>query len=222
MLARTPEPELMNDEDQVQAYADADFAEAHNSLLVHLKKHLPAGQKIERILDLGSGSGDMTYRLHCLFPSAALHAVDGSPRMIEAARRFFAQIAMGGGAPLPVQWSCTTIQDMPAQSYDLVFSNSLLHHIHDPSVFWKAIAGAVAPGSYVFVSDLLRPASEEEAREIVEKHSGNEADILKHDFYHSLLAAFRPDEVGAQLKAAGLPLSIEIVSDRHQIIYGRV
>lgn len=212
----------MNDEDQVQAYAEADFAGAHSSLLVHLKKHLPAGKKIKSILDLGCGSGDMTYRLHRLFPEAALHAVDGSPLMIEAARRFFAQIAMGGGAPIPVHWSCTTIQEMTAQSYDLVFSNSLLHHIHDPSVFWKAIASAVAPGSYIFVSDLIRPASEEEAREIVEKHCGSEADILKRDFYHSLLAAFRPDEVGAQLKAAGLPLSIEIVSDRHQIIYGAV
>lgn len=222
MLARTPEPELMNEEDQVQAYADADFAEAHNALLVHLKKHIPAGSKPARILDLGCGSGDMTYRLHRMFPEASLTAVDGSPRMLEAARRFFAQVAMGGGAPPPVQWSCSTIQDLPVQSYDLVFSNSLLHHIHDPVVFWKAVSSAASPGTFIFISDLLRPASEEEAREIVERHSRNEADILKHDFYHSLLAAFRPDEVGAQLKAAGLPLSIEIVSDRHQIIYGKI
>lgn len=222
MLSRTPEPELMNDEEQVQAYASADFAEAHNSLLQHLKAHLPGEMSIQRILDLGCGSGDMTYRLHRLFPEAKLHAVDGSANMVEAARRYFAQTMMTGGAPLPVQWSCMTIQELRSEPYDLVFSNSLLHHIHDPSVFWKAVAASVQPGSFVFVSDLLRPESEAQAQQLVEKHSGNEADLLKRDFYHSLLAAFRPDEVAEQLKGVGLPLSVEVVSDRHLIIYGKI
>lgn len=220
MLPRTPEPELMEDEDQVEAYADADFTEAHNSLLVHLKQHLPADLKIERILDLGCGPGDMTYRLFRIFPTATLHAVDGSPLMIEAARRFFAQVAMGGGAPPPVEWFCTRIQDMPSQPYDLVFSNSLLHHVHDPALFWKTIAGSMAPASFVFVSDLMRPASEAEAHEIVERHSKKESEILKRDFYRSLLAAFRPEEVADQLQTAGLPFQIEVVSDRHLIVYG--
>jgi hypothetical protein len=56
----------------------------------------------------------------------------------------------------------------------------------------------------VFVADLRRPASEPDARRMVQATSKNEPEILQRDFYNSLCAAFEPDEVRAQLAAAGL------------------
>lgn len=69
--------------------------------------------------------------------------------------------------------------------------------------------------------DLFRPDSNKQANEIVEKYAGEEAEILKTDFYNSLLAAFSPEEVHQQLQDAGLTnMQIETVSDRHLLIHG--
>ena len=47
--------------------------------------------------------------------------------------------------------------------------------------------------------------------------------MLKRDFHQSLLAAYTPDEVRAQLATAGLDqLKVEAVSDRHLIVWGRI
>jgi hypothetical protein len=72
--------------------------------------------------------------------------------------------------------------------------------------------------------DLMRPLNEQVARELVEQYAGGEPQILKRDFYLSLCAAYRPDEVRAQLLAAGLAqqLQTEIVSDRHLIVWGQL
>jgi hypothetical protein len=69
--------------------------------------------------------------------------------------------------------------------------------------------------------DLIRPGTAGEARRLVETYSPDEPDILKRDFYNSLLAAFEIDEVKQQLKEAGLGgLKVSRVSDRHLIVYG--
>ena len=68
--------------------------------------------------------------------------------------------------------------------------------------------------------DLFRPDSKESARHIVDTYAGNESKVLQADFYNSLLAAFRVDEVRSQLQQTGLKLCCEEVSDRHLAIWG--
>ena len=71
--------------------------------------------------------------------------------------------------------------------------------------------------------DLRRPANKQEASHIVEEYSAEEPEVLKRDFYNSLLAAFEPEEIKLQLEKAHLNyLNTEIASDRHVIIWGRV
>jgi hypothetical protein len=72
--------------------------------------------------------------------------------------------------------------------------------------------------------DLMRPGSFEEAAWLVELYAKGEPPLLRNDFYNSLLAAFEPEEVKAQLKEAGLDhLAVTPVSDRHLVVsgYGR-
>ncbi len=53
------------------------------------------------------------------------------------------------------------------------------------------------------------------------RDAGEEPEVLRTDFFNSLLAAYRPSEVEEQLERAGLdPLSLEVVSDRHFIVWG--
>lgn len=71
--------------------------------------------------------------------------------------------------------------------------------------------------------DLMRPASREAAYALVAEYAAGEPAILRHDFLHSLLAAYRVDEVVAQLRDAGLAsLTAKAVSDRHLLVHGRL
>ena len=59
------------------------------------------------------------------------------------------------------------------------------------------------------------------AAELVERYCGGEPEILKRDFYNSLLAAYRPEEVRKHLFSTGFDfLKVDVVSDRHFVIWG--
>ena len=94
---------------------------------------------------------------------------------------------------------------LPEEAWQLVMSHSLLHQLHEPQVLWRTLADCAPSGCAVFIADLRRPTSELDARRTVRATSKNEPEILQRDFFNSLCAAFEPDEVRAQLTAAGLP-----------------
>jgi len=84
------------------------------------------------------------------------------------------------------------------------------------------VARLVRPGGVVHVMDLFRPRSVNEARDIVEAAAGDEDQVLRDDFFNSLLAAFSPEEVRHQLAEGGLGhLACAVVSERHLLVSGR-
>jgi SAM-dependent methyltransferase len=110
---------------------------------------------------------------------------------------------------------------LPLAGYDAIISNSLLHHLREPMALWDTIKSCARPGAPLFVMDLLRPAGREQARALVDEYAAGEPDVLRRDFFQSLLAAYRPGEVEAQLRAAGLTsLKVAPVSDRHLLVFG--
>lgn len=68
---------------------------------------------------------------------------------------------------------------------------------------------------------LFYPASPEVVQAIVDQYATDEPDILRRDFYNSLLAAFTEDEIGSQLARMNLTrLLIDIPDDRHWVVGG--
>jgi hypothetical protein len=58
---------------------------------------------------------------------------------------------------------------------------------------------------------------------MVDRYAHNEPEVLRTDFYNSLLAAYRPPEIREQLREAELGhLEIEVVSDRHLLVWGPI
>ena len=221
-MQRIPEPELMGDREQAQAYAAADFESANASFVEQLEA-LYAGSALSgRVLDLGCGPADICVRLASRHPALDIHALDGSEAMLDCAReRLSREPALAGRIRLLLER--LPVRMLPATGYDLIISNSLLHHLHDPAVLWDTVRRFSHPGTHVLVMDLFRPASPKAAREIVERYSAAEPQVLKTDFYNSLLAAFTPAEVSAQLLAAGLDmLLVREISDRHLLVRGRL
>ena len=63
--------------------------------------------------------------------------------------------------------------------------------------------------------------TKQQAQQFVELYAEGEAEVLRQDFYHSLLAAYSAEEVEQQLVIAGLSgLEVSIVSDRHLTVSG--
>lgn len=218
-MKRIPEPELMDDPEQAFAYGRADFEEPHSSFIKLLKEHCPLPGRTGTALDLGCGTGDITFRVGRVFSDSAIDAIDGSAAMLYHANEELIKKPEFLGR---IQFIHGKIQEFaPEKFYGLIVSNSLLHHIPDPADFWSAVKRLSAPGTRVFIMDLIRPGTAEEARRLVETYSPDEPDILKRDFYNSLLAAFEVGEVKRQLEDAGLGgLEVARASDRHLIVYG--
>lgn len=219
MLPRTPEPELMNDAEQAAAYAGADFAAPHGAIVAALAERI--GTIRGRVLDLGCGPADISARIAGRWPACRVDGIDGAAAMLEEGR---ARVTAEGLAER-VRLHRLHLPDdpLPATDYDLVVSNSLLHHLHDPDVLWRTVADAVAPGGAVFVADLMRPPDASTVDELVERMASAEPEILQRDFRASLHAAFTLDEVRAQLRRNGLSLTVEALDDHHLLAWsGRV
>jgi len=220
-MKRIVEPELMSAEEQAQAYAQADFETAHSSYSKLFAEKFPLRPVKAFALDLGCGPCDVTMRFAKANPGYTFHAVDGSAAMLRYAKRAVTGAKLSRrirliegfipGAPIP------------RKTYAVVLSSSFLHHLHEPQVLWQTIRQYSRRGTLVFIPDLRRPATLAKARALTKQYSGEEPEVLQRDFYNSLLAAFTPVEVRTQLRQAGLEdLRVEILSDRHQVVFGCV
>lgn len=217
-MERLPEPELMDDPVQARAYAQADFSEPHEAFVRHFQGRFP-GHAPVRVLDLGCGPADVTARFARAYPQAKVLGVDGAETMIALGREALARAGLAQRVSLLA--ARLPGAALPAHGFDTVISNSLLHHLPDPAVLWEAVRAHAVPGAAVFVMDLARPASREQAQALVDRYAGAEPEVLRRDFHNSLLAAFTAEEIRVQLARAGLAFAVERLSDRHVAVYGR-
>lgn len=220
-MPRRPEPEAMDLAEEAHAYAAADFAEVNAAFverLLYLTEDVPPRALT---VDLGCGPGDIALRVGRERPQWRIVAGDISMAMLS----FAVARVREAGLRTCVWLVCQDAKRMPWPDgcFDVVFSNSLLHHLSDPVPFWNELRRIAAPGAWVFFRDLARPATETAAHMIVACYAGGESNLLQEEYYRSLLAAYTPDEVRAQLRAAGLDnLSVEMASDRHLDIFGHL
>jgi len=211
----------MEEDAQARAYAEADFEEPHSHFIDLFTEAFPVEQIGGHVLDLGCGTADITIRFARAWRSSTVHGVDGSRAMLRYGLKILSTANDVQDRIELIQGALPGVT-LPRARYDTIISNSLLHHLRDSQVLWASIRQHTVPGAPVFVMDLKRPASTEVAGALVEQYAGREPEILKRDFYNSLLAAFEVDEVKEQLKEAGLAgFLVREVSDRHLIVSGK-
>jgi ubiquinone/menaquinone biosynthesis C-methylase UbiE len=211
----------MNEEEQARAYALADFSEPHENFVELFKQSFPGVVVNGDVLDLGCGPADIAIRFAKRFPDCHILAVDGAEMMLKFGQEAIEAAQLSRQITLKKIYLPT--DSLPGKTYQAIISNSLLHHLQDPRVLWQTVKQYAQRGTRVFVMDLMRPRSESAAKDLVEEYAGNEPDILKRDFYHSLLAAYTVGEVEEQLeREVLLEFSVKPVSDRHFVVAGTV
>lgn len=217
-IPRMPEPEVMSVAEEAEAYARADFREV-NARFVRRLLALAGRRPRARAIDLGTGPADIPVRIARARPGWRIVAVDASVPMLRAARAAVRKAGAGRAIRLLRADACAT--GLPARTFDVVFSNSLPHHLRDPMALWREIARLAKPRGLVFVRDLRRPPTCARARRLVARYAAGEPPVLQRSFYNSLLAAFTPAELRAQLRRAGLDrLRVVRSSDRHVDVVG--
>jgi ubiquinone/menaquinone biosynthesis C-methylase UbiE len=218
-MDRVLEPELMDDPEQTAAYAGADFAEENQGFVDRFAEYF-TGFSNGRVLDVGCGPADIPIRFSQRYPTCHVIGVDASAPMI----RLGEQAVKQAGLTDRITLRCERFEAIAgANVFDAALSNSLLHHLPNPLQFWHKLRQLVKPGSPVLVMDLLRPESPEDAQAIVDRYAEGGPEILRRDFYNSLLAAFTEDEVTSQLARMNLTrLLIDVIDDRHWVVGGTI
>ncbi len=221
-MERIPEPELMDSLDQAEAYARGDFEEPHSLFVEKFKEVFPDFNGKGIALDLGCGPADISIRMARAYPHLLIHGVDGADAMLKFGRQ---DIAAAGLEKRVLLFKGYVPEiSLPRKDYDVIFSNSLLHHLHQPQELWQTAHSHGKTSARIFVVDLLRPESKGEAESMVSTYTADEPGILKRDFYNSLLASFTLEEVEIQLAEAGLDnqMHVEQFSDRHFVVHGEM
>jgi trans-aconitate methyltransferase len=178
----------MLDDDQARAYAEADFREPHEHFVDLFAERFP-GPVDGFVLDLGCGPGDVSLRFAARYPRCMVHGIDGAPAMLAAGEDLCRQHPAGPRVTLlPGRLPAAR---GPGAPYSTIISNSLLHHLHVPGVMWATILRDGAQGARVFVMDLCRPDSAEQADALVARHAADAPEVLRRDFRNSLHAAFK-------------------------------
>jgi trans-aconitate methyltransferase len=223
-MQRICEPELMDRVAQAQAYGAADFSASDQAVVERLVELLGPGALGEplRILDLGCGPGNITFRVAERFPHAQLIGLDGAVAMLDlaqqtlSARPDWRQRVSFVGERLPLGPGSVL-----TPGFGALVSNSLLHHLHDPQVLWRTVRALAAPGAVVLIRDLRRPEHPEQIGELVARHARGAPALLQQDYAHSLGAAFTLAEVTDQLHQAGLAqLQARELDDRYLEVAG--
>jgi len=213
MIPRVLEPEAMDTAEEAAEYDAMDHSAVNARFVAEfLCEHGPC--RGGTVLDIGTGTARIPIELARVDSNAEILGVDLAEHMLELGRRNVELAGMIGRIRLERVDAKGVAY--PDGAFEAVVSNSIVHHIPDPSRAMAEMARLVAPQGTLFCRDLARPESEEEISRLVETYAGGETDRARSLFAASLHAALTVEEVRAILEGLGLPArDVAMTSDRH-------
>ena len=231
-MERIPEPELMEDKEQVISYDEADFSEGEVNLINQInhylfRKKIVLNEK-DLIVDLGCGPGNISEKLAIKWPKTEVVGIDGSKEMILRAEHN-KEISNSKKNLENLSYICSDIKDIRLTTFlfnreiTLLVSNSLIHHITNLEDFFSTIRSLSSKKTLNFHKDLKRPLSEKSALELKAQCSMKYNEILTKDYYASLRASYTFKELRSFILENDLTsLDVFEEGDKYLIVYGNV
>lgn len=215
-LKRELEPEVMDSPDEAAQYDAMDHREV-NEAFIHRLIELGAHG---RMLDIGAGPGQITILAGERIADSRIVGIDLSDSMLDIARRRLAESSAAGGVSFEVM-NATDLA-FEDHSFDVVFSNTILHHLPRPEQMVIEAWRVLKPGGVMLIRDLYRPVNEKRLDELVALHARDATPRQRELFHASLKAALTPDELKSMVQTISMP-GVEVVTDtdRHVSIQTR-
>jgi ubiquinone/menaquinone biosynthesis C-methylase UbiE len=210
-MERILEPEVMDTWQEAVDYDTMDFTEVNTAFADATISYGPTNGII---LDVGTGTARIPIIIGQKRPQWQITAIDLSVNMLKIGQQNITaaglenQITLGlvDGKNLPY----------PDQYFDMVISNSIVHHLPDPMSFWQSVKRVLKPAGGLFIRDLFRPANMALTDQLVSQYAGNENERQQLLFRDSLRAAFTLEEIATMVEKVGLTdCQLTQSSDRH-------
>jgi len=213
MIERVLEPEIMDSEEEAAAYDAMDHAEVNERFAAEVLAAL--GDRPGDVwLDLGVGTAQIPIAICRRAVHVRIVGVDLADSMIAIGKRNVE--AAGLSERIELRKADAKRLDDPDTAFDAVISNSIIHHLPDPTSCFAEMVRVLKPGGAVFVRDLLRPEREAELAALVATYAGNEEERARRLFEESLRASLTAGEVRAILEGLGVTGNgVTRTSDRH-------
>ncbi|MDX1966053.1 MAG: class I SAM-dependent methyltransferase [Planctomycetaceae bacterium] len=221
MLPRVLEPEVMDSEREARDYDAMDHAEVNRVFVEDLLAVLGTAKApdVWRILDAGTGTALIPIELLRTGLPAQVVAADAAVEMLRLGGRNVEEAGFGAMIELTYR-DCKGLADAD-ESFDVVMSNSIVHHIPWPQMVLAECWRVLRPGGVLFVRDLYRPTTIEEVERLVSAYAGAATSEQQQLFRQSFHAALTISEVGELLAALRIPREwVRMTSDRHWTIAG--
>lgn len=159
-LPRVPEPEIMDDSGEVEAYswsAAQAFLDKIDDTFVEHAVRLLNGRERGRALDIGTGPGQIVIKLAHRLTRWKFTGVDRSPNMIAQAGANLEAAGAALAGRVEFQIADGNRLPFPDAAFDFVMCNSVLHHLEEPKHLFCEIARLAKPGGAILLRDLRRP-----------------------------------------------------------------
>jgi ubiquinone/menaquinone biosynthesis C-methylase UbiE len=220
-LPRTLEPEVMDTEEEALDYDAMDHSEVNGRFVSDLLAFRP---RVGEVLDVGTGTARIPIELCRRAPGSKVVAIDLADQMLKIARVNVVRADLEGRIDLEKRDAKSA--GWPDGRFDVVMSNTILHHIPDPTDLVREMWRLTARGGAIFLRDLARPGSADDVRVLVERHGGAPATsdprtVATHArqaglFEASLHAALTLEEIRERVRPLGIPpTAVTMTSDRH-------
>ncbi|HBE32395.1 MAG TPA: SAM-dependent methyltransferase, partial [Cyanobacteria bacterium UBA11368] len=178
------------------------------------KQAIKLGPTNALVLDAGTGTARIPVLLCQMRKAWQVKAIDLAENMLRIGSEHVTQ----AGLQQRIVLECFDAKQLPYPDaeFDMVVSNSLVHHLPDPLPFFLELKRVLKPNGAVLIRDLIRPADEATMNALVASIGAEYDAHQKQLFADSLHAALTLDEVNQLVAQAGLErVRIYQSSERH-------
>jgi ubiquinone/menaquinone biosynthesis C-methylase UbiE len=198
-MQRVLEPEVMDTLAEAVEYDAMDFIEVNTAFA---KQAVELSPPSAIILDAGTGTARIPIIICQIRQDWQVIGIDLAENMLQLGRKN----VEAAGLEKQIKLEIVDSKQLPYGDgyFDMVMSNSLVHHLPDPLPFFLEIKRVLKPNGAIFIRDLIRPVDEATMNGIVHRIGAEYDEHQKMLFRDSLHAAFSIDEVKVLIERSGL------------------
>jgi ubiquinone/menaquinone biosynthesis C-methylase UbiE len=198
-MDRILEPEVMDTWQEATAYDAMDFTSVNTAFATDAIALDPHAIKV---LDIGTGTARIPILMCQQQPQYLFTGIDLAQSMLIIGRRNVEEAKLTQRIKLELVDSKR--MPYPDLEFDMVISNSLVHHLPDPLSLFQEIKRSIKPDGAILIRDLIRPENDRIVNELVAKIGGDYDARQQQLFHDSLKAALTLPEVQELIDRAGL------------------